>query len=80
MRLILQNANLTHTQTPANLAINALTGELVNLEEAGIIDPALVVTEVITNGTSAANMVLLSEVTVHDNQAKYDPREDESYS
>lgn len=80
MNLILSNANLPQTFTSLPLAVNALTGELVNLEEAGIIDPTLVVTEVINNGTSAANMVLLSEVTIHDNQPKYDPREDESYN
>lgn len=81
MELILSNANIKNTtKFGDNLAINALTGELTNLVEAGIIDPTLVVTEVVTNGTSAANMVLLSEVTVHDNQAKYDPREDESYN
>lgn len=81
MELILRNANiLNFTKFEKSLAINALNGELVDLEESGIIDPTLVVTEVISNGTSAANMVLLSEVTVHDNGAKYDPREDESYN
>lgn len=78
--LILANANIQNVTKFGNgLAINALTGELSNLEEAGIIDPALVVTEVVSNGTSAANMILLSEVTVHDNQPKYDPTMNPDY-
>lgn len=79
--LIQQNANINRIPPfSENTAINCLTGQLENFEEAGVIDPTLVVTEVVTNGTSAANMVLLSEVTVHDNQAKYDPTQDESYN
>lgn len=77
--LIIKNASLTfpHYSTfmegPNN--VNALTGEIVNLEEAGIIDPTLVVTEALTNAVSAANMVLLSEVTIHDTKPKYQPEE-----
>lgn len=75
--LILKNANLACPDLtifkvgPLNL--NGLTGELVNLEEAGIIDPTLVITEALSNAVSAANMILLAEVTVHDTQAKFDP-------
>lgn len=53
---------------------NSLTGKKENLIEAGIIDPTLVVTEAISNAVSAANMILLSEVTIHDLAPKYDPR------
>lgn len=71
---ILSNANI-EIVNPVNekTAINSLTGETVNFEKAGIIDPTLVVTEALTNAVSAANMVLLSEVTVHDIEAKYSP-------
>jgi len=82
MDLILSNANLPKQivyQESGDLTLNALTGELVNLEEAGIIDPTLVVTEALTNAVSASVMVLLSEVTVHDNQEKYDPRSNQEY-
>lgn len=84
--LIMSNANLEGYSIPQvhfeeNLpGINALTGQAEDLIASGVIDPTLVVTEVINNGTSAAGMVLLSEVTIHDNQPKYDPREDEEYN
>lgn len=88
--LIMQNANLptceikvedkTFCTIDFTRGINALTGERVtSMSESGIIDPTLVVTESISNAVSAANMILLSEVTVHDNQPKYDPREQPSY-
>lgn len=82
---IMTNANLTPA-TSANeygdytivLAqehgVNALTGKRENLIEAGVIDPTLVVVEALTNAVSAANMILLSEVTVHDTLAQHDPR------
>ena len=54
--------------------VNALTGQKVNMKEAGIIDPLLVIEQALTNAVSAANMILLSEVTVHDTQPQYDPR------
>jgi len=78
MELILQNANISNTtKFPDNLGLNALTGALVDLEKDGIIDPTLVVTESLTSAVSATKMVLLSEVTIHDNQPKYDPRDSE---
>ena len=44
-----------------------------DMTKAGIIDPVLVVEEALTNAVSAANMLILSEVTIHDTQAKYEP-------
>lgn len=59
----------------SNLGYNALTNSFIDLTEAGIIDPTLVVKEAIINAVSAANMVLLSEATVHSPNPKFDPRE-----
>lgn len=74
-KLIQKNANINNIPPlDEYTAINCLTGEMVNYEEAGIIDPALVVTESLTNAVSAANMILLSEVTISDETPKYDPR------
>lgn len=39
----------------------------------GIIDPTLVVEQALINAVSAANMIALSEVTIHDTTAKYEP-------
>lgn len=77
---ILKNANIevkdVHIATDdLKLGYDSLRELPVNLEEAGIIDPTLVVIEALTNAVSAANMVLLSEVTVHAAQGKYNPRE-----
>lgn len=79
--LILSNADLKRNifYEPELKAINALTNELVNPEKAGIIDPTLVVTEALTNAVSAANMVLLSEVTIHDIAPKYEPAPIDQY-
>ena len=44
-----------------------------DMVKAGIIDPTLVVLESLTNAVSAANMIALSEVTIHDTTAKYEP-------
>ena len=74
-KLIQKNANINNVPPLSDdEAINCLTGEVVNFEEAGIIDPTLVIIEALTNAVSAANMVLLSEATIHSIQPKYDPR------
>lgn len=44
-----------------------------DMVKSGIIDPTLVVEQTLINGVSAANMILLSEVTMHDTVAKYTP-------
>jgi len=76
---ILKNANIelknVHDVTNnLQLGYDSLREIPVNLEEVGIIDPTLVVVEALTNAVSAANMVLLSEATIHSIQPKYDPR------
>ena len=43
------------------------------MTKAGIIDPTLVVEEALINAVSAANMLILSEVTIHDTKEKYEP-------
>lgn len=74
-KLIQKNANINNIPPMSDSeAINCLTGQFVNFEEAGIIDPTLVIIEALTNAVSAANMVLLSEVVISDDQPKYDPR------
>lgn len=59
--------------------INALTGEECDLIRAGIVDPTLVVEEAVTNAVSAANMIILSEVTIYDILPKYSPPSTEQY-
>lgn len=44
-----------------------------DMVKAGVIDPTLVVEEELINAVSAANMLILSEVTIHDTQEKYQP-------
>lgn len=44
-----------------------------DMSKAGIIDPTLVVEQALINAVSAANMIVLSEVTMHDTVAKYEP-------
>lgn len=44
-----------------------------DMVKASIIDPTLVVEQALINGVSAANMIILSEVTMHDTVAKYQP-------
>jgi len=44
-----------------------------DMTKAGIIDPTLVVEEALINAVSAANMLILSEVTIHDTKEKYEP-------
>lgn len=44
---------------------NAHTDTVEDLILAGVIDPTLVVEQEILNATSAANMIILSEVTIH---------------
>lgn len=43
---------------------NSLTGEVCNLYEQGIIDPALVVTSALKAAVSSANLLLLTDATV----------------
>jgi chaperonin GroEL len=59
--------------------INALTGQECDFISAGIVDPTLVVEEAITNAVSAANMIILSEVTIYDTLPKYSPPPVEAY-
>ncbi|MEA3419362.1 MAG: chaperonin GroEL [Campylobacterota bacterium] len=50
----------------ANLGFNAVTGEYVNMLEAGIIDPLKVVRVALQNATSVASLLLTTEATVSD--------------
>lgn len=78
-RKILTNANVDATHilnqyADLNVLFNSLAGEFEKVEETSVIDPTQVLIESLTNAVSAANMILLSEVTVHDKEEKYDPR------
>lgn len=44
---------------------NAYSDKVEDLIEAGVIDPTLVLEQEVLNATSAANMIILSEVTIH---------------
>lgn len=58
---------------------NASNGKVEDLEKSGVIDPTLVVLEAVTNAVSAANMIILSEVTIHDTKEKYQPMDPAEY-
>ncbi|OQB02483.1 MAG: 60 kDa chaperonin [Parcubacteria group bacterium ADurb.Bin216] len=58
---------------------NAATDKYENMSKAGIIDPTLVVVEALTNAVSAANMLILSEVTIHDTEPRYQPADPAQY-
>lgn len=63
-------------ETHISIGYNALTGKYENLIMAGVIDPALVVTEAIKNAISATNMILNIEVTMHNKKREqYNPAE-----
>ena len=49
-----------------NVGLNALTGELEDLVEAGIIDPAMVTRAALQNAASIAALLLTTEALVAD--------------
>ena len=59
--------------TNASVQYNSSTKSYENLIDQGVIDPTLVVLEAIRNGTSAANMITLSECAIYDDVPKYQP-------
>jgi len=60
--------------TSSSYGYNAATDTYVDLIKDGVIDPTLVVEQELINATSAAGMIMLSEVTVtHTNQDFYSP-------
>ncbi len=54
-----------YTISDFTFGYNAHSDKVEDLIEAGVIDPTLVLEQEILNATSAANMIILSEVTVH---------------
>lgn len=50
--------------TSDSYGYNSATDTYVDLVKDGVIDPALVVAQTVVNGVSAANMIVLSEVTI----------------
>ena len=56
----------------AKEGFNAATGEYVNMEEAGIIDPAKVTRSALQNAVSAAGMLLTTEAVVADDEDEED--------
>jgi chaperonin GroEL len=72
-RLIADNAGLEGAvmvreveQASGSTGLNALTGELVDLVEAGVIDPAKVTRAALQNAASIAALLLTTEVLVAD--------------
>lgn len=82
IRTILENAaqdsvsiidHIRLNNATTTFGFNAATAEYGDMIKMGIIDPTLVVTEALSNAVSAANMIILSEVTIHDTDEKYIP-------
>ena len=51
---------------PRGQALNVLTGEYVDMNKAGIIDPVKVTRSALQNATSIAGMILTTEAIVAD--------------
>tara|TARA_B100000470_G_scaffold27421_1_gene17959 strand:- start:462 stop:2114 length:1653 start_codon:yes stop_codon:yes gene_type:complete len=76
-RLIADNAGLEGAvmvreveKASGNIGLNAVTGELEDLVEAGVIDPAMVTRAALQNAASIAALLLTTEALVAD---KYEP-------
>lgn len=66
---ILSNAGLSTpfpVTSPNNYGVDANTGDVVDMLSSKIIDPTLVVTEALQNAASAASTLLLTEVTLYE--------------
>lgn len=61
------------------VGFDASTGALSNFVASGVVDPTLVVLEAVMNATSAANMIALADVTIHDTKEKYQPMDPNEY-
>jgi len=57
-------------ESPAGVGFNALTGEYVNLMDAGIVDPAKVTRTALQNASSIAAMILTTEALVAEKPEK----------
>ena len=57
-------------ESPNGVGFNALTGEYVNMIEAGIVDPAKVVRTALQNAASVAAMILTTETLVAEKPEK----------
>lgn len=62
---IMQNAGLDMAIPTDGRGINAKTGEVVEMIDAGIVDPATVVKSVVQNAISVAAVVLTTQVVIH---------------
>ena len=72
-RLIADNAGLEGAvmvreveKASGNIGLNAITGELEDLVEAGVIDPAMVTRAALQNAASIAALLLTTEALVAD--------------
>jgi len=73
-RKIVQNAGFDGNSAITNM--NILTNEEVDLIQAGIIDPTLVLLEALKNANSAATMLLLSDTLINNiDQDFYNPHQ-----
>lgn len=77
MRTIVSNAGFQPDvvlyqvkQSPPKMGFDAIKGSLVNMEDAGIMDAALVVSKALQIGISSAALALTTDVIVHHKQPK----------
>ena len=61
------------TERGANIGLNALTGEYVDMVKAGIIDPAKVVKTALSNAASIAGLLLTTNTMVAEVKDKQEP-------
>ena len=65
-KTILSNAGLScDTPTKANQGIDVVTGNMVNMIEAGIIDPLLVTKSALQNAASVATTILSTDCVIN---------------
>jgi chaperonin GroEL len=65
-------ANITPEEIQEGIFWNAQNDEITNMYESGIIDPALVSSSAIQSATSIATLLLMTEVTVHNDDNEID--------
>ena len=76
MEDLLDNFTKYEMRKDKNLGINVITGETVNMFDAGIIDPAKVIRTTVENAVSVASTLLLTEVIIlGDDYSKSTPRD-----
>lgn len=68
------SAEVLQTKLKFGKGVNVITGEIVNMYEAGIVDPALVLVSAINNAVSVAIQICTTEVAIIENEMSSLPR------